>query len=164
MSFLNKYRKPEPIDPLHKWIGTYNHNIRIISPFFKWLYYPDIPSNERQKPPVVDNLRQIKRKEQSIYKPSDLWSHSDDQLFLQYCPSKRDKCYHMISRDTSCRPHEILRLRIKDIVFKMAGDRQYAEVMVNGKTGSRCVPLINSIPYVKDYLDDHPQHILKDLS
>ena len=39
----------------------------------------------------------------------------------------------------------------------MAGDRQYAEVLVNGKTGSRTVPLINSIPYVKDYLDDHPQ-------
>jgi hypothetical protein len=39
----------------------------------------------------------------------------------------------------------------------MAGDRQYAEVLVNGKTGSRSVPLINSIPYVKDYLDDHPQ-------
>ena len=39
----------------------------------------------------------------------------------------------------------------------MANDRQYAEVLVNGKTGSRTVPLINSIPYVKDYLDDHPQ-------
>ena len=43
----------------------------------------------------------------------------------------------MISRDTACRPHEILGLRIKDIVFKMANDRQYAEVLVNGKTGSR---------------------------
>ena len=29
--------------------------------------------------------------------------------------------------------------------------------LVNGKTGSRTVPLINSIPYVKDYLDEHPQ-------
>ena len=28
---------------------------------------------------------------------------------------------------------------------------------VNGKTGSRSIPLINSIPYVKDYLDEHPQ-------
>ena len=54
-------------------------------------------------------------------------------------------------------PHEILGLRIKDIVFKMANDRQYAEVLVNGKTGSRCVPLINSIPYVKDWIDVHPQ-------
>ena len=63
----------------------------------------------------------------------------------------------MISRDTSCRPSEILGLRIKDIVFKIVNDRQYAEVLVNGKTGSRCVPLINSIPYVKDWIDVHPQ-------
>ena len=101
-------------------------------------------------------LGYLERK-QSIYKPTDLWTQEDDQLFLRYCPSKRERCYHMISRDTGCRPHEILGLRIKDVVFKMANDRQYAEVLVNGKTGSRCVPLINSIPYVKDYLDDHPQ-------
>jgi hypothetical protein len=31
-------------------------------------------------------------------------------------------------------------------------------VLVNGKTGSRHIPLIDSIPYVKDYLDhEHPQ-------
>ena len=108
--------------------------------------------NERQKPSVIENLKRIRRKETSIYKPTDLWTQDDDQLFLKYCPSKREKCYHMISRDTSCRPHEILRLRIKDVVFKMAGDRQYAEVLVNGKTGSRSVPLINSIPYVKDWI------------
>ena len=63
----------------------------------------------------------------------------------------------MISRDTACRPHEILGIKVKDVVFKMAGDRQYAEVLVNGKTGSRTIPLINSIPYVKDWIDSHPQ-------
>jgi integrase len=160
LSFLNSFRKPEPIDPLHKWIGTYNHYVIIISRFFKWLYYPDLSPKERQlrqKPAVIDNIPKLKRKEKSIYKPTDLWTQDDDQLFLKYCPSVRDRCYHMISRDTSMRPHEILGLRIKDVVFRMAGDRQYAEVLVNGKTGSRCVPLINSIPYLKDYLDDHPQ-------
>jgi integrase len=51
-----------------------------------------------------------------------------------------------------------LRLKIKDVVFKTAGQSyQYAEVLVNGKTGSRSVPLFNSIPYVKDWLDDHIQ-------
>ena len=108
-------------------------------------------------PSIMDNIPQLKRKETSIYKPSDLWTKDDDLLFLKYCPSKRDRCYHAISRDTSCRPHEILGLRIKDISFKMASDRQYADVLVNGKTGSRNIPLINSIPYLKDYLDDHPQ-------
>ena len=63
----------------------------------------------------------------------------------------------MVSRDTSCRPHEILKLKVKDIVFKTSGNYQYAEVFVNGKTGIRNIPLINSIPYVKDYLDhEHP--------
>ena len=140
LHFLNSFRKPEPIDPLHKWIGTYNHYLVVISKFFKWLYYPDLPSSERQKqkPAVIDNLTQLKRKEKSIYKPTDLWTQDDDQLFLKYCPSKRERCYHMIARDTACRPHEILGLRIKDVVFKMANDRQYAEVLVNGKTGSRC--------------------------
>jgi integrase/recombinase XerD len=50
-----------------------------------------------------------------------------------------------------------LNLRIKDIAFKTTGNYQYAEVLVNGKTGSRPIPLISSIPYVKDWLDSHPQ-------
>ena len=63
-----------------------------------------------------------------------------------------------MSRDTGCRPHELLKLRIKDVVFKTTGNRQYAEVLVNGKTGSRSIPLIDSIPYIKDYLNhEHPQ-------
>jgi integrase/recombinase XerD len=63
----------------------------------------------------------------------------------------------ILSRDLSCRPHEILSLRIKDISFKTTGSHQYAEVLVNGKTGSRYIPLISSVPYVKDWLDSHPQ-------
>lgn len=58
--------------------------------------------------------------------------------------------------ESSCRPREILKLRIKDVVFKMVGDKQYAEILVNGKTGSLHIPLINSIPYLKDWLDNHP--------
>jgi integrase len=106
----------------------------------------------------VENLPQLKRKEKSIYKPSDLWTQQDDLLFLKYCPSPRDRFYHAISRDTSCRPHEILKLKIKDILFKMAGSYQYAEALINGKTGSRPILLIGSIPYLKDYFDhEHPQ-------
>src|SRR4029453_15596005 len=106
----------------------------------------------------MGGIKKLKRKERSIYKPTDLWTQQDDLLFLKYCPSKRDKCYHAISRDSSCRPHEILKLKIRDIAFKTTGNYQYAEVMVNGKTGPRHIPLIDSIPYLKDYLDhEHPQ-------
>jgi integrase len=157
LQYLDSLHRPEASDPLHKWIGSYNLKRSIIVKFFKWLYYPDIESTQRPNPKVVENIARLKRKEQSIYKPTDLWSQEDDLLFLKYCPSKRDRCYHTISRDLSCRPHEILNLRIKDIAFKTTGNYQYAEVLVNGKTGSRPIPLISSIPYVKDWLDSHPQ-------
>ena len=49
-------------------------------------------------------------------------------------------------------PHEILKLKIKDVVFKTVNGKIYAEALLNGKTGSRNIPLINSIPYVKDWL------------
>jgi integrase/predicted nucleic acid-binding Zn ribbon protein len=160
ISFLDSYRKTDITDPLHKWIGTYNiYRIHLLR-FFKWLYSPDIEPDKRSKPAVMENIPQIKRREKSIYKPSDLWTPDDDLLFLKYCPSKREKCYHAISRDLSCRPHEILKLKIKDIAFKTVGSNnyQYVEVVVNGKTGTRPIPLINSVPYLKDYLEhEHPQ-------
>jgi hypothetical protein len=78
---------------------------------------------------------------------------------FKYCNSKRLKCYHAISRDTSARPHELTSLRIKDVQFRQNADgTQFVEVPVHGKTGSRFLPLFNSLPYVKDYLDNgHPQ-------
>ena len=158
ISFLDSFRRPEASDPLHKWIGTYNLFRMYLLRFFKWLYYPDINANGRPKPDVIDNIPRLKRKEQSIYKPTDLWTAEDNLLFLKYCPTERTRCFHAISCDTGCRPHELLKLRIRDIAFKNAGNKQYAEVLVNGKTGSRHIPLIDSIPYLKDYLGhEHPQ-------
>jgi len=156
--FLDSIRKPEDVDPLHKSIGTYNYYNVILTRFFKWLYNPNMPAKTRPKPAVVENIVNLKRREVSIYTPTDLWTEADDLLFLKYCPSKRMKAYHTVSRDSSCRPHEILKLKIRDIQFKTSGNYQYAECLVNGKTGTRHIPLINSIPFVKDYLDhEHPQ-------
>jgi integrase len=126
---------------LHEWIGTYNVRSVILSRFFKWLYYPNIEDPKRRnelskserKPNCIMGIRQLKRKEVSCYKPSDLWSQEDDLVFLKWVTNKRDRCYHTMSRDLSARPHEILGLKIKDIMFKTAAvggsnnNRQYAE-------------------------------------
>ena len=99
--FLNSVRKSETQDPMHKWIGTYNLYLMTIGTFFKWLYYPKTGPKERPKPEVLLNLKQLKRKEQSTYKPSDMWTQDDDLVFLKYCPSKRDRGY--------CRNHKIVQ-------------------------------------------------------
>src|ERR671932_565454 len=157
LSFLDSYRKAENVDPLHKWIGTYNAYRTHLMRFFKWLYFPDIEQKKRPKPSVIENIPQLRRKEKSIYKPTDLWTAEDDSLLLKYCPNPRDRCYHAMSRDSAARPHELLKLIIRDVVFKLTPDskRQYAEILVNGKTGTRPIPLIDSIPYIKDWITNH---------
>ncbi|MDQ6669024.1 MAG: hypothetical protein M3Y53_12480 [Thermoproteota archaeon] len=49
----------------------------------KWLHSPDIEPDKRLKPSVIENIPQLKRKEKSIYKPTDLWVEEDDSLFLK---------------------------------------------------------------------------------
>jgi integrase/recombinase XerD len=164
LSYLDKCRKLENEDPLHKWIGSYDVKRVILTRFFKWLHYPSIDSPKKRselsaterKPECIMGIAKLKRREVSCYKPSDLWTQEDDLLFLKWVTNKRDRCYHTMARDLSARPHEILNLKIKDIVFKTVDKYQYAEVLVNGKTGSRHIPLIQSIPYIKEWLSNHP--------
>lgn len=120
--YLDSCRKPENEDPLHKWIGSYNVKRMTLVRFFKWLYYYpkniDISPERRSelsaqegKPDCIMGIPQLKRKEISCYKPSDLWSQEDDLLFLKWVTNKRDRCYHTMARDLSARPHEILNLK-----------------------------------------------------
>src|SRR5215510_8101494 len=46
ISFLNSLKKSEEMDPLHKWIGTYNSRLRNFLSFFKWLYNPKLASKQ----------------------------------------------------------------------------------------------------------------------
>jgi integrase len=147
IEFLDRLRKPESVDPLHHWQGSYANNLAIIKPFFIWLGFPS----------VVENLRPPKRKEISTYKPSELWTPEDDLLFCKYCPSKRDRAYHMVARDTGMRPGGLLDLRIKDIHWKNTDSFQVAEITVRDKTGVHTAPIINGIPWLKDWLSNgHP--------
>jgi len=144
----------------NKWIGTYNFRQMIFNKFFKWLYNPDEPNSKNRKTPsCMIGIKKLPRKLQSRYNPSDIWNSKEHSIFLRYCPSKRDRCYHAIANDTSARPHELLNLRIKDIKFHLTEDgKQYAIVRItDGKTGPRTVPLFHSIPYLKEWIQqEHP--------
>jgi hypothetical protein len=102
LCFLDKCRKTENEDPLHKWIGTYNTKLITISRFFKWLHYPNVEDPKRRselsalekKPDCIMRIKQLKRKEISCYKPSDLWTQEYDLVFLNWVTNKRDRCYH----------------------------------------------------------------------
>ena len=160
IDFLDSLRKPETIDTLHKWVGTHETYRIVLLRFFRWLYCPDIEPKKRPRPAVMENIPKIKRKEVSIYKPTDLWTEEDDALFYKYVPYPRDRCWHAVSRDTGCRPHEMLRMKIKDVVIQQLHNNngyQIARITINGKSGTRHVRLNNSYPRLKDWLTNgHP--------
>jgi hypothetical protein len=74
--YLDKHRKSENDDPLHKWIGTYNLGVVALCRFFKWLYYPDTSDPKRRnelsalerKPDCIMGIKQLKRKEVSCHR------------------------------------------------------------------------------------------------
>jgi integrase len=159
-SYLDTVRRNENDDPLHKWIGTYNISVIQIISFLKWLYEPDTHSKDRHTPTFLNTVKCLKRKEKTTCCARDLWTHEEDLLFLKYCPDKRLRLYHIMARETSGRPHELLSLKIGDVIFHNTGEgKVYATVTIGkgGKTIPRTLPIINSIPYLKDWLtSDHP--------
>lgn len=156
---LNHLRKPVDKDPQQRWIGTYNNRVLVLTKFYRWLYNPDEADYQKRiTPPCMQGVKQLPKKTKTPYTPSDLWNPADHDVFLRYCPQKRDKCYHAMARDTSARPHELLKLRVGDINVRIepTSGRQYAEILVSGKTKARTIPLIDSLPYLKEWLEIHP--------
>jgi integrase len=158
LDFLNSLRKPSHLDLNHRSIGTWNGRQMLFLKFFKWLYNPnESDPRKRETPDCMKGIKQLPRKEISSYKPDDMWTNQEHAIFLKYCPNPRDRCYHAMAFDTSCRPSELLSRKISDIKFKTSTEGiQYAEITVNGKTGCRTLPLIESIPYVKEWIQYHP--------
>ena len=57
-----------------------------------------------------------------------------------------------------CKSTWTFESQIKDAKFKVSSEGiQYAEITVKGKTGSRILLLIDSIPYIKEWILSHPE-------
>jgi hypothetical protein len=98
LDYLTSLKKPESIDPQHKSVGTYNGRQIILLKFFRWLHNPnESDGNKRSTPDCMNGVRRLPRMEKSAYKPSDLWTEEEHEIFLKYCPSPRDKAFHSMA-------------------------------------------------------------------
>jgi site-specific recombinase XerD len=111
LDYLTSLKKPVSLDLQHKSVGTYNGRQIILLKFFRWLYSPSqSDSRKRLTPDCMSGIKRLPRMEKSAYKPSDLWTEEEHELFLKYCPSPRDKAFHSMAYDTSARPGELVLL------------------------------------------------------
>jgi integrase len=67
--------------------------------------------------------------------------------------SLRMKALLSMTYETGCRKGEIFSLRLKDIQIH----KDHWNLVVEGKTGTRTVPIISSIPYLRAWLTIHPR-------
>jgi integrase len=168
-TYLSTFQKTEEEDSCHRWIGTHTVVTATIQKFYRWLYNPNLKPNERPLPDQVSGLSRLRRKEQTSYKVNDLWTETEHNIFLRYCPSARIRAYHSMALDTSARPHELLKLKIKDLKERIIPPIKdpitqqikrpeciIFQFTVTGKTGSRTLALTNSMPFLQQWLLQHP--------
>ena len=85
--------------------------------------------------------------------PEELLNEDEIKLLIRACKNSRDKALIACLAESGCRISEIGLLKIKHISFEQYG----ARLSVNGKTGARKVLIINSVPYLQEWLNSHPE-------
>lgn len=106
-----------------RWISTQKSLCMPIMKFYKWLAYPNLTPRERKQlgwyklPPVIRNLViQNKNSTKSPIKRENIWEDKDVHIFLNYCTENpRLQFYHAVAYESSARPGELLKLKIRDI-------------------------------------------------
>jgi integrase/recombinase XerD len=115
--------------------------------FYRWLKDP----NDEQYPPEVSWVKTGKKNGRKIL-PDEILSEEDVGALIRAADWSRDKAFVSMLFDLGSRPGEFLSLQRKNLAFDKLG----AFVVVEGKTGQRRQRLIISVPFVAQWLEEHP--------
>ncbi len=115
--------------------------------FYRWLKDP----NDEEYPSEVKWIKTTARGG-TLPLPEDILNEKDVQILLNVAEYSRDKAFIAMLFDLGTRVGEFLSIQRKNIVFDELG----AVVVVDGKTGQRRQRLILSVPFVAEWLNDHP--------
>lgn len=113
-----------------------------IKSFFKWLY------KSEDYPEIVKWLKRGKSKS----KEKEILTREEVKKLLQSALSTRDKCLISLLYDAALRLGEATNIRLKDI----DEDNYGFKIKVDGKTGVRRIRLVNSVPALRRWINDHP--------
>lgn len=111
--------------------------------FYKWLYkseeHPDLVRWIKIDVPHGTKL------------PGEMLTEVEVVSLINACKTSRDKAIIGLLWDTGMRIGELLNLKGKDVVLR-SGELSY--VTVDGKTGQRRTPIVFSVPFLTNYLND----------
>jgi integrase/recombinase XerD len=113
--------------------------------FYKWL------RNTDEFPEEVKWFK-IHLKYKDIKNPEEMLTEEEIQRMINSCKDPRDKAFISMLYESGCRIGEILLLKINQVKFDQYG----ALLFVNGKTGFRRVRIVASVPYLVEWINNHP--------
>ena len=158
LTFLNTKIKSVEEDPDKKWINTWNDYLRRLKNFFRWLCNLRSINNESEETdwvtPPFAKIREKKSKRLSPYSENEIWDRDELLSVIKYESFKRNKAAISLCWDLNARNHEITLLKIKHIRLR----ERYGEgeIPYQSKTGTGPALLTFSLPYVRDWLNEHP--------
>lgn len=140
LSFLNKNYKKKTI-----------HERRM----FLLYFYSFYKNKEYEKLPFLKDIKTTRDNGTKL--PEELLNPSDIKFIVSQCDNFRDKALIMLLYETGARRGEFLQLQIKHIDLIDKDNKKYGFITIPmGKTTSRKVPLIFSLPHIINWLNSHP--------
>jgi len=84
--------------------------------------------------------------------PDALLTEEEVKKAIGACRNSRDRALLSALWESGCRVSELLTLHIGHVAI----EETITRITVHGKTGMRRIPLLDSTPYLVEWLDDHP--------
>ena len=119
----------------------------IMKRFYRWLK----DANDTEYPPEVRWIKTTIKNNHKLL-PEELLTEEEVTRLVKAAEWSRDKAFVSMIYDSGGRVGEILSLQRKNVSF----DEHGAVVVADGKTGQRGDPLILSVPFLAEWLNDHP--------
>ncbi|MFP4000749.1 MAG: tyrosine-type recombinase/integrase, partial [Thermoplasmata archaeon] len=147
-----KEAEREDIEKIILWIKrrndinstTKNDYKVLLKRFYRWV-------GDGEYPECVKWLK-INKDKNNNKLPEEILTEDDIEELIDNAKNPRDKALISILWETGARIGELSDLTIGSIE-----DRQHGlKIVVDGKTGSRRIPLIESVPYINKWLEEHP--------
>ncbi|MFC7071614.1 tyrosine-type recombinase/integrase [Halovenus rubra] len=122
-------------------IDTYK---TVMRGFWTWL-------NDGETPEEIDWIK-LSNSNGNDTLPKDLLSKEDIEAQVEAAKNPRDRAFIYTLYETGARIGELIDLTVGDIEDRKHGKK----VVIDGKTGSRRLPLVESVPYINQWLNEHP--------
>lgn len=120
----------------------YGHLV-IFKVFWRWLKNEEHPKEIEWIKPRVKNGNKL---------PEELLTQEEIKKLINTTSNLKYKLLVSLLYESGARISEILDLKLKHISFEK--DKPIVKLLVNGKTGTRRIPIYAAVPYLRKYLNE----------